>query len=50
MCDKTWYKQNMMCDSAVGKRYTGQFMEHVKIIIYVSYMVHRIFVQATLNT
>jgi hypothetical protein len=40
----TWHKKNMTCDNAVGKHYTSQFMEHVKIIKYTSYMVHMIFV------
>jgi hypothetical protein len=40
----------MMCDNAQGNIIWVQFMEHVKIIKYASYMVHKIFVQATLDT
>ncbi len=39
-----------MCESAAGNVIWVQFMEHVKIIKYASYMVHRFFVHATLNT
>jgi hypothetical protein len=49
MCDMPWYRK-MTCDSTMGKCYMGQFMQHVKIIKYATYMVHMIFVQATLNT
>ncbi len=49
MCDMPSYRK-MTCDSTMGKCYMGQFMQHVKIIKFGSYMVHMIFVQATLNT
>jgi hypothetical protein len=49
MCDMPWYKK-MTCDSTKGKCYMGQSMQHVKIIKYVTYMVHEIFVQPALST
>jgi hypothetical protein len=49
MCDMPWYRK-MTHDSTMGKCYMGQSMQHVKIIKYGTYMVHKIFVHATLNT
>jgi len=49
MCDMPYYKK-MTCGSTTGKCYMGQYMQDEKIIKYVTYMVHKIFVQPTLNT
>jgi hypothetical protein len=48
MCDMPWYKK-MTCVHHKEMLY-GSYMQHVKIIKYATYMVHKIFVQATLNT
>ncbi len=40
----------MTCHKTMGKCYINQFMQHVKIIKYGTYMVHKIFIQVTLNT
>jgi hypothetical protein len=40
----------MTCDNTMGKCYMGQSMQYVKVIKYNTYMVHKIFVHATLNT
>jgi hypothetical protein len=49
VCDMPYYKK-MTCGSTMGKCYMGQFMQHAKFIKYVTYMVHKIFVQPALNT